>query len=66
MLSIHEIKQIVEAHREVFATREDFEELRKDFSKLQTTVDGYAKKMSDHDIEIKVLNHRVTKLENPA
>lgn len=70
MLSIHEIQQIVEAHKAVFATKEDLLELRetmrKDFSDLQTTVDGYAKKMNDHDIEIKILNHRVTKLENPA
>jgi hypothetical protein len=70
MLSIHEIQQIVDAHKAVFATKEDLLELRdtmrKDFGDLQTTVDGYAKKMNDHDIEIKVLNRCVTKLENPV
>ncbi len=48
MLTNEDVKKIVNANREVFATKEDFsafkDELRKDFSNLQTAVDNYAHK----------------------
>ena len=43
MLTNEDIQKIIEANREVFATKEDFEsfreEIRKNFSDLQTSVD---------------------------
>jgi hypothetical protein len=65
-----DIPLLIKAFREIFATKEELlefkDEMHTSFSELQTTVDGYAKKMKDHDTELKVLNHRATKLENPA
>lgn len=46
MLTDEDIIKIVEAQKEVFPTKEDFEvfkdEVKKDFSDLQTSVDTYA------------------------
>lgn len=46
MLTNENILKIIEAQKEVFPTKEDFEvfkdEMRKDFSDLQTLVDAYA------------------------
>ena len=48
MLTNEDIKKLIEAQEEVFATKEDLEgmkaELREDFSDLQSAVDEYAKK----------------------
>ncbi len=48
MLTNEDITKIVEAQKEVFPTKQDFEyfreENKKDFSDLQTSVDVYAKK----------------------
>ena len=48
MLENEDIKKIIEAQKEVFPTKQDFEyfkdEMKKDFSDLQTSVDSYAKK----------------------
>ena len=48
MLTNEDIKKLIEAQEEVFATKEDLEgmkaELKEDFSDLQSTVDEYAKK----------------------
>jgi hypothetical protein len=43
MLTDQDIKKLIEAEKEVFTTKDDFELLRKDFRTLQTSVDGYAK-----------------------
>jgi predicted nucleic acid-binding Zn-ribbon protein len=70
MLTNNDITRIVnatiEAGKEIFTTKEDFQELKADFNKLQTSVDKFAKKVSTRDDEIKVINHRLKKLENPA
>lgn len=48
MLSEEDIKKIIEANREVFSSKEDFEgfkdEMKQSFSDLQISVDAYAKK----------------------
>ena len=42
MLTSDDIKLIIEAEKEFFPTKDDFLELKNDFSRLQTSVDGYA------------------------
>ncbi len=48
MLTNEDIQKIIEAQKEAFATKEDLialkEEIKEDFSNLQTSVDTYAKK----------------------
>ena len=48
MLTDQDIIKIIEANKEIFATKENFEEfkdeLKKDFSDLQSAVDNYAKR----------------------
>jgi uncharacterized protein YaaN involved in tellurite resistance len=48
MLAVEDIQKIIEAQREVFAAKEEFEtfreEMRKNFADLLTSVDAYAKK----------------------
>ena len=67
MLVDEDIKKIVDAHREVFATKLDFsafqEEMRKNFSDLQTSVDTYAKKADTYFQEMVLLSHKVDQLE---
>lgn len=43
MLTDQDIKKLIEAEKEVFTTKGDFELLRTDFRTLQTSVDSYAK-----------------------
>ena len=49
MLEDKDIQKIIEANREVFATKEEFsdsrEEMRGEFSKLYTAIDAYAQKV---------------------
>ena len=67
MLEDKDIKRIIEANREVFATKEDFEsfreEMRKAFSDLQTSVDAYAKKADTYFQEMVMLAHKVDRHE---
>lgn len=44
MLTPEDIQNLIQAEKAVFTTKQDFEELRKDFSALATGVDAYAKK----------------------
>ena len=48
MLDDKDIQKIIEANREVFPSKEDFEsfknEMKQSFSDLKTSVDAYAKK----------------------
>ncbi|MCP6718043.1 MAG: hypothetical protein KJI70_00645 [Patescibacteria group bacterium] len=48
MLTDKDIQRIIEANKEVFATKEDFlsfkEEMLNSFSELQISVDAYAKR----------------------
>jgi len=52
MLTDEDIKKIIEANREVFPSKEDFEgfkqELKTSFSDLQTSVDAYALKADNY------------------
>lgn len=67
MLDDKDIQRIIKANREVFATKEDFEdfreEMRKSFSDLQTSVDAYAKKADDYFKEMVALSHKVDRHE---
>jgi len=58
MLTNEDINKIVEAQKEVFPTKQDFEcfkdETKKDFSDLQTSVDSYAKKADGYFQEKKI------------
>lgn len=63
MLTNEDINKIVEAQKEVFPTKQDFEdfkdEIKKDFSDLQISVDAYAKKADTYFQEMVVLTHKV-------
>jgi uncharacterized coiled-coil DUF342 family protein len=67
MLTNEDVQKIIEAQREVFATKEDFmifkDEYRKDFSDLLTAVDAYAKKADAYFQEMLMLAHKVDRLE---
>ena len=67
MLTSEDIKKIIEANKEVFPSKEDFEsfkdEMKQSFSDLQTSVDAYAKKADDYFQEMVMLAHRVDRLE---
>ena len=69
MLTNQDITKIINAHKKVFATREeivtkeDFVELKKDFRSLQTSVDGLANTFKKYYEEQKILVHRVQLLE---
>ena len=67
MLSNEDIQKIIEANREVFATKEDFEafreEMRKNFSDLQTSVDAYVKRADTYFQEMVALSHKVDRHE---
>ena len=64
MLTSEDIKKIVQAHEEVFYTKTEmdgkFEELSKDYSKLQTSVTSFATGTKDNADDILVVNQRVT------
>ena len=63
MLTKNDIEKIIEANRVVFATKEDFEsykdEMKKDFSKLQKSIDRYVKKKENYEQENEILGHKV-------
>jgi len=67
MLSEEDIKKIIEANREVFPSKEDFEsfkeEMKQSFSDLQTSVDAYAKKADAYFQEMVMLTHKINRLE---
>lgn len=67
MLTKKDIDKIIEANREVFPTKEDFDafkdEMRENFSGLQTSVDAYAKKADKYFQEMLMLSHKVERLE---
>ncbi len=67
MLTDNDIQKIIEAQREVFATKEDFEsfreEMRKSFSDLETSVDAYAKKADTYFQEMLMLSHKLDRHE---
>ena len=67
MLTNEDIKKIIEANREVFPAKEDFEnfkdEIKHSFADLQTSVDAYAKKADAYFQEMVMLAHKVDRLE---
>jgi len=65
MLDDKDIQKLIEvfATRDEVATKQDIEELKKDFSNLQTSVDAYAKKADTYFQEMVMLAHKVDKLE---
>jgi len=67
MLTEEDIQKIIEANREVFATKEDIEafreEIKQNFSDLQTSVDAYAKKADTYFQEMVMLSHKVDRHE---
>jgi len=67
MLTEEDIKKIIEANKEVFPSKEDFEsfkdEMKQSFSDLQTSVDVYAKKADTYFQEMVMLTHKVNRLE---
>ena len=67
MLTNEDIQKIIEANREVFPGKEDFEnfkeEMKQSFSDLQISVDAYAKKADTYCQEMVMLSHKVNRLE---
>lgn len=67
MLDDKDIQKIIEANREVFPSKEDFDgfkdEIKQSFSDLQTSVDTYAKKADTYFQEMVMLTHKVDRLE---
>ncbi len=67
MLTNEDIKKIIEANSELFATKGDLaefrEEMRKNFSDLQSAVDSYAHKADAYFQEMVALSHKVNRLE---
>lgn len=63
MLTDADIKKFIDAGKEVFTTKADFESLRSDFRSLQTSVDNYAKRADIYFQEMVVLSHRVQRME---
>lgn len=60
MLTNEDIQKLIEvfATRDKVATKLDLEDLRKDFSNLQTSVDSYTKKADTYFKEMVVLSHK--------
>ena len=67
MLDSEDVQKIIDANREVFSTKEDFEvfkeEIKRSFSDLQTSVDSYAKKADTYFQEMVMLAHKVDRHE---
>jgi len=67
MLTDEDIQKIIEANREIFPMKEDFEsfkeEIIKNFSDLQSAVDAYAKRADTFFQEMVVLSHKVDRHE---
>jgi len=65
MLGEKDIQKLIEvfATREEVATKTDLEDLRKDFARLETSVDAYAKKADAYFQEMLMLARKVDRLE---
>ncbi len=67
MLTDDDITKIIEAEKEVFPTKQDFssfkDEMKEDFSNLESSVDNYAKKADTYFQEMVALSHKVDKHE---
>ena len=65
MLDEKDVQKLIEvfATREEVATKTDLEDIRKDFSRLESSVDAYAKKADTYFQELLMLAHKVDRLE---
>lgn len=63
MLTAEDIQNLIEAEKEVFTTKADFEEIKQSFSNLQTSVDAYAKKADTYFQEMLMLARRIDRHE---
>ncbi len=65
MLTDEDVQKLIEvfATREEIVTKNEFEDLRKDFRTLQTAVDGYAVKADKYFQEMLMLAKKVDRLE---
>jgi SMC interacting uncharacterized protein involved in chromosome segregation len=63
MITDKDIQKIIEAGKEVFTTKGDFEDLRRDFRKLQSSVDRYLTKTEKWYQEMKMLSNKVDRHE---
>ena len=64
MLTQEDINLLIKAEKEIFPAKDDFEDLRKDFRQLQTSVDNYSKKTDAYHQEMAVLNNKISRLED--
>ena len=63
MLTQEDIKNLITAEREVFATKEDIGDVKERLSALTTSVDLYSSKADNYHKEMSVLIHRVDRVE---
>lgn len=67
MLSTEDIQKIIKAQKEIFVTKSEFEsfreDLRKDFSNLQSAVDAYSVKADKYFQEMVMLARKVDRHE---
>lgn len=65
MLEDEDIQKMMEVFptKDEVTTKEDFEELRNDFSDLQESVDAYAKKADGYFQEMLMLSKKVDRIE---
>lgn len=66
MLTNEDVTKIIEAHKEVFLTKEEAVNLvtKEDFNTLQTSVDKIAKNLDNYHKELQVYQHRTSTLED--
>ena len=63
MLTVEDIQKLIEAEKEVFPVKADFDELKQMFVDLQTSVDSYAKKADTYFQEMAALSNKVNRIE---
>lgn len=70
MLTPTDIANLIGVLKAFFYTKEEtdfkFDEVKENFSKLQSSVGNIAKMFTDNNQEVKVYGHRVDRLENWA
>ncbi len=67
MFTPEDTTNLIKAFQEVFPTKEELdafrEEMRQEFSDLQTSVDAYAKRADEYFQEMVMLSHKVNRHE---
>jgi len=64
MLTTEDIQNLIKAEKEVFTTKDDFANLEKMFSNLQSSVDAYAKKADTYFQEMTAMRHALNRHED--